>query len=301
MKLKLVGVRTGSLPKEVHEMELAAGYALRKPSVVIQPRKGLFQLDLRSVWQYRELLYFLVWRDVIVRYKQTAIGAAWAILQPLITMLIFTLIFGRLAKIPSDGIPYPVFAFAALLPWSYFAQALTRSSNSVVGSSNLVTKIYFPRLLIPLSASVAPVVDLFFSFLVLLGLMAWFKTSPTWGLLALPLFLGLAIMTALAVGLWSSALNVRYRDVGHIVPFLSQVWMYASPVAYPISMVPEKWRLLYSLNPMVGVIEGFRWALLGKEHPDFMAMAVSSAVVFVLLVGGIVYFKRMERTFADII
>lgn len=282
-------------------MELSAGTTSRKPSVVIQPRKGLFQLDLRSVWQYRELLYFLVWRDVIVRYKQTAIGAAWAILQPLITMLIFTLIFGRVAKIPSDGIPYPVFTFTALLPWSYFSLALTRSSSSVVGSSNLVTKIYFPRLLIPISASVAPIVDLFFSFLVLLGLMVWFKTSPTWGLLALPFFLGLAIMTALAAGLWFSALNVRYRDVGHIVPFLTQVWMYASPVAYPISMVPEKWRLLYSLNPMAGVIEGFRWALLGKEHPDFMAMAVSSTVVLVLLVGGIVNFKRMERTFADII
>lgn len=285
----------------VRNMELVAGTTSRKPSLVIQPRNGLFQLDLISVWQYRELLYFLVWRDVIVRYKQTAIGAAWAILQPLITMIIFTLIFGKMAKIPSDGIPYPLFAFVALLPWSYFSQALTRSSNSVVGSSNLVTKIYFPRLLIPLSASVAPIVDLFFSFLVLLGLMAWYKISPTWGLLALPIFMGLAIMTALAVGLWSSALNVRYRDVGHIIPFLSQVWMYASPVAYPISMVPERWRLLYSLNPMAGVIEGFRWALLGKERPDFMAMVVSSAVVLVLLVGGIVYFKRMERTFADII
>jgi len=291
----------GLLRKEAVNMEFAIGNIPRKPSVVIQPRKGLFQLDLRSVWQYRELLYFLVWRDVIVRYKQTAIGAAWVILQPLITMLIFTLIFGKLAKIPSDGIPYPVFAFSALLPWSYFAQALARSSSSVVGSSNLVTKIYFPRLLIPLAASVAPVVDLIFSFLTLLALMAWFKIMPTWGLLALPLFLGLAIMTALAVGLWSSALNVRYRDVGSIMPFLIQVWMYASPVAYPVSMVPERWRLLYSLNPMAGVIEGFRWALLGKKSPDFIVMAVSSAVVLALLAGGIVYFKRMERTFADVI
>ncbi|ABQ26538.1 ABC transporter permease [Geotalea uraniireducens] len=282
-------------------MDLAAGNTSRKPSVVIQPRKGLFQLDLTSVWQYREMLYFLVWRDVIVRYKQTALGAAWVILQPLITMLIFTLIFGNFAKIPSDGIPYPVFAFSALLPWSYFSQALAKSSSSVVNSSNLVTKIYFPRLLIPLAASVSPVVDLFFSFLVLLVLMAWFNIAPTWGLLALPLFLGLAIMTALAVGLWTSALNVRYRDVGNIILFLSQVWMYASPVAYPVSMVPVKWRLLYSLNPMVGVIEGFRWALLGKESPDFMLMAVSSSVVLALLAGGIVYFKRMEQTFADVI
>jgi lipopolysaccharide transport system permease protein len=238
---------------------------------------------------------------VIIRFKQTVIGGAWVILQPVITMVIFTLIFGNLAKIPSDGIPYPVFAFTALLPWSYFSQALARSSGSVVGSSNLVTKVYFPRLLIPLAASVGPLVDLIFSFLVLLVMMAWFKIVPTWGLLALPLFLGLAIMTALAVGLWSSALNVRYRDVGNIIPFLIQVWMYASPVAYPVSMVPEKWRLFYSLNPMVGVIEGFRWALLGKGSLDFLMMTVNLAVVSALLLGGIVYFKRMEQTFADVI
>jgi lipopolysaccharide transport system permease protein len=268
---------------------------------VIQPQKGLLQLDLGALWQYRELLYFLVWRDVILRYKQTVIGVAWVLLQPMITMIIFTLIFGRLAKIPSDGIPYPLFAFCALLPWTYFAQALARSSSSVVQSSSMVSKIYFPRLLIPLAASVAPVVDLLCSFLLLLIMMAWYKVMPTTGLLALPLFLGLAIMTALAVGLWSSALNVRYRDVGNIIPFLTQVWMYASPVAYPVSMVPEKWRLLYSLNPMVGVIEGFRWALLGKGNPDFRMMAVSATVVMVLFAGGIVYFKKMEQTFADVI
>ena len=195
--------------------------------------------------------------------------------------------------------PYPVFAFCALLPWSYFAQALTRTSGSVVNSSNLVTKIYFPRLLIPLAASVAPVVDLFFSFIVLLALMAWFKIVPTLGLLALPVFLALAIMTALSVGLWAAALNVKYRDVGSIIPFLIQVWMYASPVAYPVSMVPEKWRLLYSLNPMVAVIEGFRWAFLGKGSPDLMMIGISSTAVLVLLFGGLVYFKRMERTFVD--
>jgi lipopolysaccharide transport system permease protein len=273
----------------------------RKPSVIIKPKKGLFHLDLKDVWQYRELLYFLVWRDVMVRYKQTAIGVGWTILQPLLTMLIFTVIFSKLAKIPSDGMPYPVFAFTALLPWTFFSQALTRSESSLVNSSNLVTKIYFPRLLIPLASVLAPVIDLFFSFLILLVLMAWFHVAPTRGLLALPLFLGLAVLTSLAVGLWSSALNVRYRDVGHTIPFLTQVWMYASPVAYPVSMVPEKWRLLYSLNPMVGVIEGFRWALLGKESPDFGVMAVSSVAVLILLMGGIVYFKRMEHTFADII
>lgn len=282
-------------------MEQTAGYVARKPLVVIQPRKGLFQLDLGSVWQYREILYFLVWRDVIVRYKQTVIGAAWVILQPLITMIIFTLIFGHLAKIPSDGMPYPVFAFSALLPWSFFSQALARSSGSIVNSSNLVTKIYFPRLLIPLAATIAPAVDLFFSFLVLLVLMAWFRIAPAWGMLVLPLFLALAIMTALAMGLWLSAINVKYRDVASIIPFLSQVWMYASPVAYPVSMVPEKWRLLYGLNPMVGVIEGFRWALLGKGSPDFVMIGVSSAVVLVLLAAGIVYFKKKEQTFADVI
>jgi lipopolysaccharide transport system permease protein len=282
-------------------MESSAGINVKEPFIVIMPRKGLLNLDLKGVWQYRELLYFLVWRDVMVRYKQTAIGVAWAILQPLITMVIFTVIFGNLAKIPSEGIPYPVFAFAALLPWSYFSQALTRNSSSVVSSSNLVTKVYFPRLLIPIAASVAPIVDLFFSFLILLVLMAWYQITPTWGLLALPFFLGLCVMTALAVGLWSSALNVRYRDVGHVIPFLIQVWMYASPVAYPASMVPEKWRLLYSLNPMVGVIEGFRWALLGKESPDFLIMAVSLVVVLITLIGGVIYFKKSEETFADVI
>jgi lipopolysaccharide transport system permease protein len=282
-------------------MELVAGNIQRKPTVVITPSKGLFQLDLKSVWQSREMFYFLVWRDVIIRFKQTVIGGAWVILQPVITMVIFTLIFGRLAKIPSDGVPYPVFAFSALLPWSYFAGALARISSSVVNSSNLVTKINFPRLLIPLAASVGPLVDLIFSFLFLLVLMAWFKIVPTWGLLALPLFLCLAIMTALAVGLWSAALYVRYRDVGNIIPFIIQVWMYASPVAYPVSMIPEKWRMLYSLNPMVGVIEGFRWALLGKGNLDLMMMAVNLAVVSALFFGGIVYFKKMELTFADVI
>lgn len=261
----------------------------------------MFQLDLESVWHYRELLFFLVWRDVLTRFKQTFIGATWVVLQPLLTMMIFTLIFGRLAKFPSDGVPYPVFAFTALIPWSYFSQALSRCSSSVVNSSNLVTKIYFPRLLIPIAASIAPVVDLLFSFLVLLLLMAWYHITPSWGLLALPFFLGVAIMTALAVGLWSAAINVKYRDVGSIMPFLIQVWMYGSPVAYAVSMVPERWRLLYSLNPMVGVIEGFRWALLGKERPDFAMMAVSSAVVVALLTGGILFFKRMEQTFADVI
>jgi lipopolysaccharide transport system permease protein len=282
-------------------MAQAAESELNIPTVLIQPRKGLFQLDLKAVWKYRELLYFLVWRDVLVRYKQTAIGASWAILQPLITMAIFTLIFNNMVKVPSDGHPYPVFAFAALLPWNYFSQALQRSGGSLVGSSNLITKIYFPRLLIPLAASASPVVDLFFSFLLLLALMLWYGIVPTPALLALPLFVAMSLLSALAVGLWLTTLHVKYRDVGHIIPFLIQIWMYASPVAYPVSIVPEKWRLLYSLNPMAGVIEGFRWSILGTPRPDWPVMAVSLLVVLVLLASGLVYFKRMEQTFADII
>lgn len=273
----------------------------RKSCIVIKPSRGLLQLDLEELWRYRELLFFLVWKDVLIRYKQTAIGVCWAVLQPLITMAIFAVIFGKMANIPSDGKPYPLFAFAALLPWSYFSQALTRSGTSLVGNANLITKVYFPRLLIPLAASVSPIVDLFFSFILLLLLMVWYGVSPTWNLLVLPLFVALSLMTSLAVGLWMSALNVKYRDVGHAIPFLVQVWMYGSPVAYAASMVPEKWRLLYSLNPMVGVIEGFRWAILGSVKPDLQVLAVSSIVMLVLMTGGFIYFKQMEQTFADII
>jgi len=274
---------------------------MQKPAVVIQPSRGLFHLDLWAVWLYRELLFFLMWRDVKVRYKQTVIGAGWAILQPLMTMVVFTVVFGNFAKMPSDGLPYPIFAYAALLPWNYFAQAINRSGTSVVSSASLISKVYFPRLIVPISAAVAPLVDFVIAFVILLGMMLWFDIAPTGAVLALPLLLFLTLVTALAVGLWLSAFNVRYRDVGYIIPFLVQFWMYASPVVYPVSLVPEKWRLLYSLNPMAGVIEGFRWALLGKESPDFGVMAISAAVVLALLLGGIVYFKRMERTFADII
>lgn len=274
---------------------------LKQDAVIIQPSRGLFHLDLGAVCHYRELLYFLVWRDIKVRYKQTVIGGAWAILQPLMTMLIFAVIFGRFAKIPSDGLPYPIFAYAGLLPWTYFSQAIGRSVAGLVSDASMIRKVYFPRLIIPLALTAAPVLDFVLSFLVLLGMMAWFGITPTRGALALPLFLLLAFLTALSASLWLSALNVRYRDVGHTIPFLTQIWMYASPVAYPTSLVPEQWRLLYSLNPMAGVIEGFRWALLGNKSPDILAMAVSAAVVLVLLAGGILYFKRMERTFADVI
>lgn len=271
------------------------------PTFVIQPPRGLGSLDVAAVWEYRELLYFLVWRDVKVRYKQTFIGASWAIFQPAMTMAIFTVIFGNFAKIPSDGLPYAVFAYTALLPWTYFSTALSRSATGLVSNANLITKVYFPRLIVPLASVIAPAVDFLFAFLLLLGLMAWFGIVPTWGILVLPLFFLLAMITALAIGLWLAPLNARYRDVGHTIPFLTQFWMFASPVVYPVSLIPESWRLLYSLNPMVGVIEGFRWALLGKGDTDFSPMLVSVAVVLVLLVGGVVFFKRMERTLADVI
>jgi homopolymeric O-antigen transport system permease protein len=271
------------------------------PSVVIQPSKSLLSLDLRALWPYQELLYFLVWREVKVRYKQTVLGIAWAMLQPLLTMVIFTVIFGTFVNIPSDGLPYPIFAYTALLPWTYFAEAITRSSVSLVSDANLIRKVYFPRLIMPVAAVVSPVVDFVLSFLLLLGMMAWFGIAPTWGVLALPFFLLLALITALAVSLWLSALNVRYRDVRHTIPFLIQFWMYASPVAYSASLVPERWRLLYSLNPMAGVIEGFRWTLLGKASPNLAVIAANAVVVIALLIGGLVFFKRMERTFADVI
>ncbi|MEO7863991.1 MAG: ABC transporter permease [Nitrospirales bacterium] len=271
------------------------------PTFVIKPPSGFGSFDVAALWEYRELLYFLIWRDVKVRYKQTFIGAGWAIFQPAMTVAIFTVIFGNFAKIPSDGLPYAVFAYTALLPWTYFSSALSRSGTGLVSNANLVTKVYFPRLIIPLASVIAPAVDFLFAFLVLLGLIGWFGIVPTWGLVALPLFFLLAMITALAVGLWLGPLNARYRDVGHTIPFLIQFWMFASPVVYPVSLIPESWRLLYSLNPMVGVIEGFRWALLGKGNPDFTPMLVSMVVVLVLLVGGVVFFKRMERTLADVI
>jgi lipopolysaccharide transport system permease protein len=274
---------------------------MRAPTIVIEPSKRLFHLDLRVVWRYREMFYFLIWRDVKVRYKQTVIGAGWAILQPLMTVLVFTIIFGNLAKIPSDGLPYPIFAYTALLPWTYLAQAIGRSGASLVGDASLISKVYFPRVIVPISASVAPLMDFAVAFIILIGMMVWYGIVPSWGVLALPLFLFLAMVTALAVGLWLSALNVRYRDVGYTIPFFIQLWMYASPVVYPVSLVPENWRLLYSLNPMTGVIEGFRWILLSKERPDFGMIAVSAVMVIALLLGGLVFFKQMERTFADVV
>ncbi len=253
--------------------------------VVIESRKG-FSFDLGAVWVYRELLYFLVWRNVKVRYKQTVIGAAWVVLQPLLTTLLLTVIFGYVANLPSDGIPYPVFVYSALLPWTYFAQALSRGGSGLVTHAGLITKVYFPRLIIPLASVLTPLVDFGPSFLVVIGLMGWYGVAPSWAVLAFPLFLLVAVMTALGVSLFLSALNVQYRDVGNLLPFLTQLWMYASPVIYPASIIPERWRLLYSVNPLVSVIEGFRWSLLGRHPPDPALIGISTAVAILVLVGG---------------
>jgi lipopolysaccharide transport system permease protein len=268
---------------------------------VYEPSRGWLSLRLSELWDYRELLVFLTWRDIKVRYAQAALGATWAILQPLLTMVIFSVIFGNLAKLPSDGIPYPVFSYVALLPWQLFAGALQRAGTSLVGNANLLTKVYFPRLVIPLSAVTAGLVDFALSFVVLLGLMLFYNIKLTWAVLALPFLILLALLTALAVGVWLSALNVQYRDVQHMIPFLVQAWMYASPVVYSVGLIPSgKWRILYGLNPMAGVIQGFRWALLGAAPPDEL-MVASVAIVAILLVSGLYYFKRMEKTFADVV
>ena len=275
--------------------------ALDVPVTIIKPSKGWVSLKLYALWEYRELLYFLTWRDIKVRYKQSVLGAAWAIIQPLMTMIIFSVIFGQLARLPSDGVPYPVFSYTALLPWNLFAGALTRSTTSLVGSANLVKKVYFPRLVIPVASTLAVLVDFAVAFLVLVGLMLYYGFAPTLAALTLPLFVLLTLASALAVGLWLSALNARYRDVGHAIPFLIRAWMYASPVAYAASLIPERWQALYALNPMVGVIEGFRWALLGTGQGPGPMLAVSSGVTLVLLISGAMYFRRMEKTFADVV
>lgn len=271
------------------------------PVIEIRQSRGWVPLKLADLWEYRELLYFLVWRDIKVRYKQTFLGASWAIIQPFATMVLFSIIFGRLAKIPSDGIPYPIFAFCALLPWQLFSHALVQSGNSLVSSQNLLTKVYFPRLVIPVSAVLAGLVDFGIAFFVLLGMMVYYGIVPTLAVVTLPFFLLLAIGTALGVGLWLSALNVQYRDVRFTIPFLTQFWLFATPIAYPSSLIPEKWRALYGLNPMAGVVEGFRWALLGKEEGPGLLLVVSGIVVVAMLVGGLYYFRRMEKTFADVV
>ncbi|MGH9873555.1 MAG: ABC transporter permease [Pyrinomonadaceae bacterium] len=274
---------------------------LELPTLRIAPSKGWVPLKLNDLWEYRELLYFLVWRDIKVRYKQTALGATWAIIQPFFTMVVFAIFFGHLAKVPSDGIPYPLFSFAALVPWTFFANGLSQSSNSLVGSGTLITKVYFPRLIIPLASVFSGIVDFVLAFLVLLAMMVYYGLVPTINILWLPLFLLLALTSSLGVGLWLSALNVEYRDVRYIVPFITQFWMLATPIGYPSSLLQQPWRTLYGLNPMVGVVEGFRWALLGTKTAPGPIIAVSSAAALIILITGAFYFRRMEKTFADLV
>jgi len=281
--------------------QLAHSRTMTLPHVKIRPSRGLLHLDLSTVWQYRELIFILVWRDVKVRYKQTILGAAWAIFQPLAIMLIFTAVFSYVGQIPSDGLPYPVFLYSGLLPWLYISQALSRSTMSLVGEASLISKVYFPRLILPLSGTLSPLLDLVLAFLVYLGLMVWFNVMPTWRIMTLPLFAGLALLIALAGGLWLSALYVRFRDVGHIIPMFIQLWMFVSPIIYPVTKVPETWRSFYALNPVVSVIEGFRWALLPDYRVEFSVFVPSLVVVFLVLAGGLVFFRSMERTFADVI
>lgn len=272
----------------------------RPPVIVIRPTSGWVPVDLHELWNYRELLFSFITRDIKVRYKQTALGAAWAIIQPLFLMIIFTLAFGRLAKIPSEGLPYPLFSYAALLPWTLFAEGLTRSTNSMISNANIMTKVYFPRLIMPISGILSPLIDFSIAFLILLGMMLYYGFVPTMNILLLPVFILLALATSLGVGLWLSALNVQYRDFQYTVPFLIQLWLFASPVVYPSSLLPEPYRTLFGLNPMAGVIEGFRWALLGTAPPSYL-IAVSAFMVALLLISGAFYFKRMEQTFADVV
>jgi lipopolysaccharide transport system permease protein len=283
-------------------MLMNSSAAVERPvHIRLVPKTGWVSIDLRELAEHHELLLFLMWRDIKVRYKQTALGAAWAVIQPLFTMLVFTVFFGRLAKIPSDGLPYPVFAYAALVPWTFFANALAQSADSLAGSANLLKKVYFPRLAIPIATVLSGVVDFTIAFCVLLVMMLYYGVHPTVNLIWLPLFLLLALTTALGVGLWLSAMNVQYRDVKYVVPFLVQFWMLATPIAYPSAMIQEPWRTWYGINPMSGVVEGFRWALLGRTESPGGMIWVSALVALALLVGGAYYFKRMEQSFADIV
>ena len=269
------------------------------PVLHIRPSRGWQPLNVKKLWQYRELLYFLTWRDIKVRYKQTALGAAWAIIQPFMTMVVFSVFFGKLAKMPSDGIPYPLFAFSALVPWMFFSNGLTQSSNSLVQNAHMLKKVYFPRLIMPIATIASGIVDFLIALAVLLLMMAYYGSVPTANVVWLPFLLVLEIATALGVGLWLSAMNVHFRDVRYVVPFLVQFWLFATPIAYPSSLLSESWRVVYGLNPMVGVIEGFRWALLGTQTAPGPIIFISTVVSVTVLITGVFYFRRMERSFAD--
>lgn len=268
---------------------------------IIKPSRGWAALNLQDLWLYRELIFFMTWRDLKVRYKQTLLGASWAILQPFMTMIVFSIFFGNLAKVPSDGVPYPIFSYTALIPWTLFSKALQDASRSLVANRHMITKVYFPRMILPLSSVMAGLVDFLIAFIVLFGMMCYYKIHPTVNVWVLPLFLLLALVTAVGVGLWLSALNVLYRDINYVLPFLTQFWMYLTPIAYPSSMIPAEWQVIYALNPMTGVVEGFRWALLGTGQPPGIMTLVSSIAAVVLLISGMFYFRRMERLFADMV
>jgi lipopolysaccharide transport system permease protein len=274
---------------------------VEQPLLRITPPGGWWDIPFGEVWKYRELLYFFVWRDIKIRYKQTAIGAAWAILQPLLSMIVFSLFFGALAHIPSQGLPYPIFYYSALLPWMYFAGALQNATNTIVENQRIITKVYFPRLVLPMAATISGLVDFAVGFVVFVGLLIYYRIHPTPALLLLPAFLLLATLTALGVGLWLSALNAIYRDVRYVLPFLVQFWLFASPVAYPSTLVPAKWRWLYGLNPMAGVIEGFRWAATGHGQPPGPLLFASVGVLLMLLLGGLLYFQKVQSTIADVV
>ena len=275
--------------------------AITRSTIRIVPTRGIASLNLAELWDYKELALIFVWRDLKVRYRQTVIGALWAILQPLLTMVIFSIFFGRLAGVPSDQIPYPIFSYAALVPWTFFANSVNQSSNSLVNSADMIKKIYFPRLTMPLAAVLAGLVDFVLAFSILVGMMLYYGFVPTRNILWLPFLLLQSMITSLGVGLWLSALNVRFRDVRHMIPFITQAWLFATPVAYPSTLLSEPWRTIYAINPMVGVVEGFRWALLGTDTAPGPIILVSFIVAFILLVSGAYYFRRMEKTFADII
>jgi lipopolysaccharide transport system permease protein len=270
-------------------------------TILIQPSTGLAALNLGDLWTYRELVLFMIWRDIKVRYKQTFLGAAWAVIQPLLTMLVFNFVFGTVAKVPTDGVPYPIFSYTALLPWGLFTTALNTASRSLTANQNMVTKIYFPRLVLPVASVLGGLVDFAIAFLILIGLLVYYRMTPTPAVWTLPLFLLLALVTALGTALWLSAINVQYRDVNYVLPFLTQFWLFLTPVAYSAKVISEKWQVIYSLNPMAGVVNGFRWALLGADTGPGLTMAVSATIAVLVLISGLFYFRSMERTFADTI
>ena len=287
-----------SAPRERRHLAKPGGNSAK---TIVEPPRGWQVPDFNELWHYRELLYFLAWRDVKVRYKQTLIGIAWAVLQPFFTMVVFSILFGQLMRVPTQGVPYAVFTFTALLPWNFFSGALSRSSNSLIYDSNLISKVYFPRLILPFAAVPALLVDFVVAFIILIGMILFFGITPGVRVLMLPFFLLLAFLTALGVGLWLSALNLKYRDFTYLIPFLIQFWFFVTPVVYASTIIPERWQIFYSLNPMVGVIEGFRWALLGQQNLSWSSMVFSFMIILVLFVGGVLFFRHMEIEFADVV